>query len=105
MMLTESEWLFLNHVIYISHSTENIRDMQKRILELIKLLIPYESATFYLVEHDGSHVLGKAVGVNINAADLHALLSVSAFDLIHCAPKSKFLAGLKSALTPVYWRA
>jgi DNA-binding CsgD family transcriptional regulator len=69
-LMEGNDWIFLNSIIYKIHSTEDITKMQRTFLELIKLLIPYDVATFYLAEVDSSHLLGHPVGVNVSEDDL-----------------------------------
>jgi DNA-binding CsgD family transcriptional regulator len=44
---------------------EDCAKMRRSFLELIKLLIPYDVATFYLSDHGSDHLLGHPVGVNV----------------------------------------
>ena len=65
-LLEENDWIFLNNIIYKIHSIEDITKMRRTFLELIKLLIPYDIATFYLSEHQSGHLLGQPVGINVD---------------------------------------
>ena len=69
-LLEGNDWIFLNSIIYKIHSIDNISKMQKSLLELIKLLIPYDVATFYLSEHQSNHLLGRPVGINVSEEEL-----------------------------------
>jgi DNA-binding CsgD family transcriptional regulator len=69
-LLEGNDWIFLNSIIYKIHSTEDITKMQRNLLELIKLLIPYDVATFYLANVHEAHLLGHPVGVNVSEEDL-----------------------------------
>ncbi len=63
--LQENEWLFLNDLIYKIHSIEDLTEMRNSFLDLIKLVIPYDSATFGLASKDGKHLFSNLVSVNI----------------------------------------
>lgn len=69
-LLEENDWIFLNNIIYKIHSMEDITKMRRSFLELIKLLIPYDIATFYLSDHGSKHLLGSPVGVNVSEDEL-----------------------------------
>lgn len=49
---------------------EDSTKMRRSFLELIKLLIPYDVATFYLADHESNHLLGSPVGVNVSEEEL-----------------------------------
>lgn len=65
-LLEENDWIFLNDIIYKIHSVEDCTKMRRSFLELIKLLIPYDIATFYLSDNGSDHLLGHPVGINVS---------------------------------------
>ena len=69
-LLEENDWIFLNDIAYKIHSIDDCTKMRRSFLELLKLLIPYDIATFYLSEHESGHLLGRPVGVNISEKEL-----------------------------------
>ena len=71
MKLGEKEWVFINDLLYKIHLTENIPEIQKSFLELIRFLIPYDMATFYLASTNGDHILSEPVGINISEEKLN----------------------------------
>ncbi len=64
--LQENEWMLLNDIIYRIHSIENLSEMRKSFLELTNLLIPYDTASFYLASKDKTHLLSDPVAINID---------------------------------------
>lgn len=68
--LDENDWIFLNNIIYKIHSTEDSTKMRRTVLELLRLLLPYSIATFYLAEEGSSNLLGHPVGVNVSEKEL-----------------------------------
>jgi DNA-binding CsgD family transcriptional regulator len=71
-LLEENDWIFLNDIAYKIHSIDDCTKMRRSFLELLKLLIPYDIATFYLSEHEheSGHLLGRPVGVNVSEKEL-----------------------------------
>lgn len=68
--LETNDWILINDVIYKINSIKDISKLQKTFLNLIKILIPYDRASFYLVKNYGSHLLGHPVGINISNDEL-----------------------------------
>ncbi len=67
-MLDHKEWLRINDIVLIIHSTENIDAMCKYFFEAAKLLIPYEKAMFYLLKEERDKVkLCNPVYTNVDA--------------------------------------
>ena len=62
--LNENEWIVLIETIYNLNSNEDSRKMRSIFLELIKGLIPYDSAIFYIADTRGEHLLADPVVVN-----------------------------------------
>lgn len=71
-LLEENDWIFLNNIAYKVHSIDDCTKMRRSFLELLKLLIPYDVATFYLSEHQSGHLLGQPVGINVSEDELQA---------------------------------
>ena len=63
--LQENEWMLLNDIIYKIYTIDNLSKMRKIFLELISLITPYDTATFYLASKDKSHLLSDPIAVNI----------------------------------------
>lgn len=57
-MLNNNEWLLINDIILIIHSTENINTMCNYFFDAIKPLVLFEKAIFYLLkeENNGIHL-------------------------------------------------
>lgn len=53
-----------NNIVYQIYTQEDLDEMRLNFLKLVKLLIPYESANFYLADRNGSHLITKPVSVN-----------------------------------------
>ncbi len=73
-LLEDNDWIFLNNIIHKIYSTEDLTQMRKNLLELIRLLIPCSVATFYLAENSTSNLLGQPVGIGLSEKDLQDYL-------------------------------
>ncbi len=47
-VLKEKEWIFLNEIIHMIYDTRDLNEMRINTLELLSILIPNSSASFYL---------------------------------------------------------
>ena len=56
----------MNHIIYTIYNVENIDDMRMDFLKLLKHLIPFDTANFYLIESDsdGVHTFKSLINEN-----------------------------------------
>lgn len=63
-LLQVNDWILLNDIIYKIHCSENVTEMRKTCLELIRLLIPYSAAAFYLAGHEEGRLPGSPGGVD-----------------------------------------
>jgi len=73
-LLEGNDWILLNDIIYKIHTVEDLAKMQKNVLELIRLLIPYDLASFYLADERELHLLGHPVGIGISDEKLQTYL-------------------------------
>ncbi len=48
--LKEREWIFLNEITSMIHQASRVRLMQKELLDMLALLIPHDSSSFYLAK-------------------------------------------------------
>lgn len=64
--IEKNEVNLLSHMIYTIYNTENIDQMRLEILKLLKYMIPFDTANFFLVKTDSDcdHVLTNLVNVN-----------------------------------------
>lgn len=69
-MLKEKEWLFLNEIIHTIYDTNNLNDMRVNTLELLSVLIPNSSASFYLANTNSDKLLYDPVAINISQKDV-----------------------------------
>ena len=65
ILLDKNEAILLNEIVYKIHCSESFDDMRVSVLTLLKMLIPYNKATFYLTSSSPDHSLCEPVGVNI----------------------------------------
>ena len=49
MTLTDNEWCLLNELIFKINSISDLDEMRYAFMEFLKLLIPYDMITFYLL--------------------------------------------------------
>lgn len=67
-MLSNKEWLRINDIILIIHSTKNIKDMCNYFFNAIQPLILYEKAMFYLLKEDDNNInLVDPIFVNVSS--------------------------------------
>lgn len=68
--LTEKEWIFLNEITHMIHDTENLDEMRINLLDLLTVLIPNTSTSFYLANNIGGKLLSDPVANNIERKDI-----------------------------------
>lgn len=64
--MENNDWMTLNNLVYLIYTTENLTNMRKNFLEMLKLLIEFDSADFYIVSEPNSHNLTSPVTLNYN---------------------------------------
>lgn len=69
-MLEKNDLILLNEIIYKIYSIEAFNEMRISVLNLLKHMIPYNQASFYLASNRPEHLLSNPVGVNIPAESL-----------------------------------
>ncbi len=55
--LETNDWMLLNNIIYKIHTTENIHEMRRELLEQLRLLLDFDSADFYLASREEGKLL------------------------------------------------
>ncbi len=74
-LLKEKEWIFLNEIIHMIHDTRNLDEMRVNVLELVSVMIPNTSNSFYLANATGDKLLSDPVANNISRTDIANYLS------------------------------
>lgn len=71
-VLKEKEWIFLNEIIHMIYDTRNLNEMRANVLELLSVLIPNSSASFYLANTTGHEdkLLSDPVVLNMEQRDV-----------------------------------
>lgn len=69
-MLEKNDLILLNEIIYKIYSIEAFDEMRLSVLNLMKLLISYNQASFYLASNQPEHLLCKPVGVHLSSENL-----------------------------------
>ncbi|WP_419824889.1 LuxR C-terminal-related transcriptional regulator [Anoxybacterium hadale] len=69
-MLEKNDLILLNEIIYKVHSLEAFDEMRLTVLSLLKHLIPYNQASFYLASNRPEHLLSNPVAVGISEESL-----------------------------------
>lgn len=64
-MIEKNDLILLNEIIYKIYSIEAFDEMRLSVLNLLKHMIPYSLASFYLASNRPEHLLCKPVAVNI----------------------------------------
>lgn len=65
MKLNESEWLFINNIIYKFNANSDFDKARIQFLEDMHIIIPYDGGTFYLSDKNNTGKLCKPVVDNI----------------------------------------
>ena len=71
-VLKEKEWMFLDEMIHMIYDTGNLNEMRYNLLELLSVLIPNSSASFYLanVTDNVDKLLSDPVVFNMSQKDV-----------------------------------
>lgn len=68
IILSNKEWLRINDIILLIHSSENSKDMRNYFFDAIKSLILFEKAMFYWLKEENSKVkIVDPICVNVNS--------------------------------------
>ena len=62
--LETNEWILLNDIILKIHTTDDDMEMRRLFLNSVRLLVPFDSATFYLADEQSPLLLRKPVNVD-----------------------------------------
>jgi DNA-binding CsgD family transcriptional regulator len=63
--LENNDWIFLNSVIFLIHSAEGCSEMRSSLIEQLRMMLDFDSATFYVTSPEDSHALADPVVYNI----------------------------------------
>lgn len=74
-MLQEKEWIFLNEIAHMIHDTEGLDEMRTNLMDLLTILIPNSSASFYLGNPEGEKIFYKPLANNICQKDIDNYLT------------------------------
>ncbi len=69
-MLEKSVLILLNEIIHKIYSMEAFDEMRLSVLNLLKPIMFYRQASFYLASNQPEHLLCKPVGVNVSPEQL-----------------------------------
>ncbi len=69
-MLEKNDLILLNEIIYKIYSVEAFDEMRLTVLSLLKHIINYRMASFYLASNRPEHLLCNPVAVNISGPNL-----------------------------------
>lgn len=62
----KNDLILLNYIIYLIYTRKDLTEMRKELLELLRVLIPFDNASFFLsAEKDDKHALTNPVAINI----------------------------------------
>jgi DNA-binding CsgD family transcriptional regulator len=73
-LIEKSDLILWNEIIHRIYSMENFDEMRRTVLQMIKSIIPYNLASFYLASNSPEHMQCKPVGVNITDEQLQEYL-------------------------------
>lgn len=69
-ILTDNDWQFLNRLIFDIYSTADLDKIRIHVLEMLKMIIPCDKATFYLADPTGKHRFILPVGFGFTEQQL-----------------------------------
>lgn len=69
-MLKNNDWIILNAITFKIHSIKDLDEMRLSIMEHLHYLIPYDSASFYIVSPTDPDSLIRPVGINYEFDDM-----------------------------------
>lgn len=69
-LLTEKEWMFLNEISHMIHDSHDLDQMRVNVLEMLTILIPNSSTSFYLANNIGDKLLSNPVATNMEQKDI-----------------------------------
>lgn len=73
--LKEKEWILFNELTHMIHDTRDLDEMRVNLLDLISVLIPYSSSSFYLAAGQSDKLLSDPVTNNIDSRDVSNYLA------------------------------
>jgi DNA-binding CsgD family transcriptional regulator len=68
--LLDNEWTFINKILLIIHSYEDIDGMRIELLTLLRMLIKFDYASIYLYDNE-NEMLTRPIGYNLSQEDLY----------------------------------
>jgi DNA-binding CsgD family transcriptional regulator len=74
-LLLEKEWIFLNEVTHMIHDTQNLDKMRTNLLELLTILLPHSSSSFYLASPERKKLFYDPVTNNMSQKDVKNYLA------------------------------
>lgn len=75
-MLEVNDWILINAITYKIHAIKELTAMQLNIMEQLKFLFDFDSASFYTVTDTKTGEIGFPVGINYSIADMEKYLKV-----------------------------
>lgn len=69
-MLKNNDWIILNAITFKIHSIKDLDEMRLSIMEHLHYLLPYDSASFYIVSPTEPDRLMSPVGINYEPEDM-----------------------------------
>lgn len=70
-MIKKQTAKLVNNIIKEIYNCEDCDEMRLRVLEMIRYVIPYLAATFYLASEEAGHLLASPVAINVPEGILH----------------------------------
>ncbi|MBI6871123.1 helix-turn-helix transcriptional regulator [Clostridium aciditolerans] len=64
-IMSEKDWLLVNDIIYLFNAVCDHTERRKRLLEVLRILIPYNCATFYHADMKKDNVLIDPVEIDL----------------------------------------
>lgn len=94
--LNDSEWLLINEIIYKINTVDSINEVKITFLNLIKHLLSYDSALFYLTDSDEEKLLSSPVCINYNTELANRYIEIGkekdyALGIMQCSKSMVFI--------------
>ena len=73
MKITERQWKLINDIALSIHGIDDVTEMRKNFLSVLKALVPFDAASFYVQEGDNPY--GSPLGVSLTDEDLQKYIN------------------------------
>lgn len=83
--LEKNDFSLLSHIIYMIYNTNDLDQMRVQFLNLVKYIIPFATANFFLVKCDNEEKYSLSSPVNVNSLNNLELQKILEDYMKHCS--------------------